>query len=191
MHQKAVIFHALGRAERSGKASTAARDASTLQAAPAGHAEKARRDSPRSATSQDKAQAFFQFMRERKNICWEELVPEFRANYYEAYDELVSVLFATDDVFIVYNVILFADFNQPQEIKAHVRFIQECDPLKHQVNLRTLAQKKIPELSEALRNKEGLPDSVREALQDSQKQTAESKTSRSGSPTTRSREAKV
>jgi hypothetical protein len=191
MQQKALIIHALGRAGRSGKTPTAARAARPLQAAPAAQAEKAHGDSPESAPSQDKAQAFFQILRERKNICWEELVPEFRANYYEAYDELISVLFATDDVFVIYNVVRFADFSQPQEVKAHVRFIEECDPEKHQVSLRALAQTKIPELLEALRNKEGLPDSVHEALQGSQKQTAQPKTSKGGSTPNRPRESKL
>lgn len=188
MEQKALIIHALGRAERSAKAPMAARGARPLQASSAGQAEKSPKDSPDSAASREKAQAFFQMLRERKNICWEELVPEFRANYYEAYDELVSVLFATDDVFVVYNVIRFADFSKPQEVRAHVKFIQECDPVKHQVSLRALAQTKIPELLKALQNKKGLPDSVRELLPDSQKQTTPPKTSESGSQIDRPRE---
>ena len=120
----------------------------------------------------EKAQAFFDMLRERPAVCWSpELVTEFRRQYYDAFDEIVSTLFATDDPLIIYQCLQHADFTKPKEVEAFQQFIGDCDPEKHQVTLRALAGTQVPELRKAVEAKKHLPDSMREALVASVKPT--------------------
>jgi len=113
----------------------------------------------------EKAQAFFDMLRERPEACWgPALVTEFRRQYYDAFDEIVSALFATDDPLIIYQCLQHADFSKPKEVEAFQQFIEDCDPEKHQVTLRALAGTQVPELRKAVEAKKHLPDSVREAF---------------------------
>lgn len=113
----------------------------------------------------NKAQAFFDMLLERSEVCWgPELATEFRRHYYDAFDEIVSALFATDDPLIIYQCLQHADFTKPKEVEAFQQFIRDCDPEKHQVILRELAETQVPALRNAVKAKKHLPDSVREAL---------------------------
>lgn len=113
----------------------------------------------------DKAEAFFEMLNAQRDVCWGgDLVSEFRRNYYDALDEIVSVLFATDDPLIIFQCIRHADLSKPKEREFLREFIRECNPEKHQVSLRALAEKHSPELTAALHEKSGLPESVREVL---------------------------
>jgi hypothetical protein len=142
MHQKAAIIKALARSPRA-RAATSARE---------------------------KAQAFFDMVSEQPDICWsKELVQEFRSNYYDVCDEILSVLFATDDPLIIFQCVQHADFSQPQELEAFQRFIQSCNAEKHQVILRALAETRRPEFMKALKQRKELPESVREVLSPSKK----------------------
>jgi len=137
MHQRAAIMKALSRAPRA-RSSTSARE---------------------------KAQAFFDMVWEQREICWgPELVAEFRRNYYDAFDEIISVLFATDDPLIIFQCLQNADLSKPQEVQALQQFIQDCNPEKHQVILRALAETRRPEFVKALKQRKQLPESVREVL---------------------------
>jgi hypothetical protein len=116
-------------------------------------------------TTVGKAQAFFDMLSARSEVCWgPELATEFRRHYYDAFDEIVSALFATDDPLIIYQCLQHADFTKPKEVEAFQEFIRNCDPEKHQVILRELAETQVPELRKAVKAKKHLPDSVREAL---------------------------
>jgi len=113
----------------------------------------------------EKAQAFFDMLSERSEVCWgPELATEFRRHYYDAFDEIVSALFATDDPLIIYQCLQHADFTKPKEVEAFLQFVRDCDPEKHQVTLRAVAEAQVPELRKAVEAKKHLPDSVREAL---------------------------
>jgi hypothetical protein len=100
----------------------------------------------------------------KADVCWDDLVAEFRRGYSDAFDEVVPALLASDDAFITFNCVRFADLSQPKEVKALQDFIRTCDPEKHQVSLRALAETRVPELVSALQEKTGLPESVREVL---------------------------
>jgi len=109
-----------------------------------------------------KAQAFFQLIADRPDICWDELVTEFRNNYYDAYDVIVPVLLSTDDPLIVHNCVQFADLNNPKEADTVKTIIATVDPEKHQGTLQTLAT--VPSMQPVLMKKAQLPDSVRVTL---------------------------
>jgi hypothetical protein len=109
-----------------------------------------------------KAQAFFQLISDRPDICWDELVTEFRKNYYDAFDQIIPVLISTDDPLIVYNCVRFADLDNPKEVETLRNFVRTCDPQKHQLTLQALAT--VPALQSEVMKKPMLPDMVRQAL---------------------------
>lgn len=109
-----------------------------------------------------KAQAFFEMMNQRPNICWDDLATEFRRNYYDAFDVIVPVLMSTDNPLIMYNCVRFANLNNPKEVDAAKTFIRSCNAEKHQVSLQALAA--VPSLQSELNLKPGLPAPVRSAL---------------------------
>jgi len=109
-----------------------------------------------------KAQAFFNMVNERTDMCWEDLVAEFRRNYYDAFDVIVGVMMDTKDPLIMHNYVRFADLSNPKEASAAKTFIRNCDPDKHQVSLLELAA--LPDMRAELQKKPLLPESVRAAL---------------------------
>lgn len=114
---------------------------------------------------QKKAQAFFEMLLEKSDICWGEKLNEtFRIGYYDAFDEIVPVLFDADDPYMICQSIRLADLSQPKEVEILRQFIRDCDPEKHQISLRLLANTGQPELLHTLRKKKQLPESVRETL---------------------------
>lgn len=108
------------------------------------------------------AEEFFNFMESHPDICWVELSDEFRKKYYEAFDEIVPVLLATDDPLIVHNLVRFADLSNPKEADAAKKLIRNADPDKHEVTMVTLAAEEA--MRPAIEKKSELPDSVRAAL---------------------------
>ena len=112
----------------------------------------------------EKADAFFEVLRNKRELCWDEMVSEFRQNYSEAFDEIVPALFATDDPLIVYNSIRFADLKDQKWVQLIRKFIESCDPGRHSVSLRALAESDVPEILTALQKKQGLPEYIREVL---------------------------
>lgn len=152
MHQRAAIMKTLSRGTRA-RFSSLARD-----------------ESQAFSPARDKALAFFEMLAEQRDICWsDQLVAEFRRDYYDAFDEIMSVLFATDDALIIFQCVQHADFNQPKELEAFKNFIANCNAEKHQVSLRALAETRVPELLAALKKRKQLPESVREVLGGSKK----------------------
>jgi hypothetical protein len=105
-----------------------------------------------------RAQEFFQMMMDNPDICWDELVAEFRNNYYDAFDEIVPVLMDTGDPLIIYNCIRFANLDNPKEEKAAKRFVQDSDVDVHQVAMKRLAA--TPAMHSALKKRSSLPKAV-------------------------------
>lgn len=105
-----------------------------------------------------RAQEFFEMMINNPDICWDELVAEFRNNYYDAFDEIVPVLFDTGDPLIIYNCIRFANLENPKEEKAAKRFVQDSDVDVHQVAMKRLAA--TPAMHPALKKRSSLPKAV-------------------------------
>jgi hypothetical protein len=110
-----------------------------------------------------KAQAFFEMVNQRTDMCWDDLAAEFRRNYYDALDVIVGVTMGTNHPLIVHNYcVRFADLNNPKEANAIKAFIRNCDPVKHQVTLLALAE--VPDMRAELLKKPRLPESVRALL---------------------------
>jgi hypothetical protein len=153
MEQRAVILQAWGRgtAIRATQPGTVAAMAATaaVEAPPA---------------VSDTAEAFAATMRDNPEACWEDMVPEFRAKYYDALEELIPPLLALDDPLITLNLVRFADPTSPREVELLRQLIGQCDPDRHQHSLRALAEMGQPELLRALHQKQGMPDVVKEAL---------------------------
>jgi len=108
------------------------------------------------------ADEFFQMMESHPDICWEELTEEFRQKYYEAFDEIVPVLMATDDPLILHNLVRFADLSNPKEAEAAKKLIRSVDPDKHEVTMLTLAADQ--EMRPTISKRSQLPDSVKAAI---------------------------
>ena len=111
--------------------------------------------------SKRKADQFFQYMRDNPDLCWDELSQEFRNKYYDAFDEIIPVVLATDDPLILYNLTRYADFNNSKEVEAAHQLIRNVDGEKHQVTLRTLVEKSSDDFVPTLKSKKNLPKSVR------------------------------
>jgi hypothetical protein len=109
-----------------------------------------------------KAQQFFDMVRARTDLCWDDLATEFRKNYYDAFEPVVNVLMATNDPMVMHNAVRLADLSNPQEANAAKVFIRNSDPTVHQVTLAALAA--TPEMRTELLKKPQLPDSVRASL---------------------------
>jgi hypothetical protein len=110
----------------------------------------------------EKARAFFEMVEQRQDICWDDLVNEFRNHYSDALDEITSVLIATDDPLVLYNFVRYADTSNPKEAEVVKAFIRRCDAERHQVSLLSVAE--VPDMRPELKKKAQLPEPVREAL---------------------------
>ncbi|MFL6210649.1 MAG: hypothetical protein ACJ74W_17485 [Pyrinomonadaceae bacterium] len=109
-----------------------------------------------------KAQEFFEMALTQPDDCWDDLVREFRRNYADAMDEIVAVLTATDDPLIIFHLLRVADLSAPTEAEAVRKIVRDLDPDKHEVSMLGLTGE--PSLRAAIKKKEGLPASVRAAL---------------------------
>jgi len=152
MEQRTMIYGAWARGGGQGVARSAAR--ASLAAA-------AVEETPDVSAA---AQGFMDLMRDRPEVCWEDMVPEFRAHFYDALEELIPPLLALDDPLITLNLVRFADPNSPREAALLRRVIEQSDPERHQHSLRAIAEMKKPELLAAIQRKRDLPDSVKEVL---------------------------
>jgi hypothetical protein len=153
MEQRTMIYGAWARAGGQAAARSAA-SASLMAAA-------AVEETPEVSTA---ARAFMDMMRDSPDVCWEDMVPEFRAHYYDALEELIPPLLALDDPLITLNLVRFADPNRPREAALLRQVVEQSDPERHQHSLRAIAEMKRPELLAAIQRKRGLPSSVTEVL---------------------------
>lgn len=112
-----------------------------------------------------KAAEFFQMAMARQEICWDDLVLEFRRNYKDALHEIVAVLLETDDPLIIFHMLRVLDSKDPQEAEAVQNIVRDLDPEKHEVSMLGLIGE--PSLRAALKKKKNLPESVRAALEPS------------------------
>jgi hypothetical protein len=108
------------------------------------------------------ADEFFSLMESRTDICWEEFSEEFRTRYYDAFDEIVPALLATDDPLIIHNLVRFADLSEPKEAEAAKKLINTADIDKHEVTMARLATDEA--MRPAIKNRSQLPESVKAAL---------------------------
>lgn len=118
-----------------------------------------------------KAVEFVQTALGRTEICWDDLVVEFRRNYRDVIDEIVAILMATDDPLIIFHTLRVLDPKDPLEAKAINDIVRDLDPVKHEVGMLGLLGE--PNLRAAFKKKKNLPESVRAALNPSAADAAE------------------
>lgn len=134
----------------------------------------ARRRATHGRTPQfQRAQEFFDMVMARQDICWDDLVREYRRNYADALDEIVAVLTETDDPLIIYHLLRVADLQDPREAEAVRKIVRDIDPQKHEVSVLAMATE--PRLRATIQKKERLPASVRAALNPTEGTAAPSK----------------
>lgn len=118
-----------------------------------------------------KAMELVQMAMASTEICWDDLVVEFRRNYKDVIDEIVAILMATDDPLIIFHTLRVLDPNDPVEAKAIDDIVQKLDPVKHEVGMLGLLGE--PSLRAAIKKKRDLPESVRAAIKFSAASPAE------------------
>lgn len=110
----------------------------------------------------EKARAFFQLVQDRTDLCWDDLVTQFRSRYSDALDTVSNVLMATNNPLIMYNFTRFANPSDPKEANALKSFIRQSDVDRDQLSLAALAVH--PVLQPEILNKAQLPAAVTAAL---------------------------
>jgi hypothetical protein len=152
MEQRTMILRAWARGgEREARTAVSARMATAAAVAP----------TPRISAA---ARTFAEMMRDNPEACWEDMVKEFRAQYYDALEELIPPLLDLDDPLITLNLVRFADPTRPREVALLRQLIAQSDPERHQHSLRAVAEMGNPDLVAAIQRKRNLPDSVKEVL---------------------------
>ncbi len=142
-----------------------------------------------------RAAEFIQTALARPEICWDDLVVEFRQHYKDAIDEIVAILMETDDPLIIFHTLRVLDPKDPVEAKAISDIVRDLDPVKHEVGMLGLLGE--PNLRAAFKKKKDLPDSVRAALAppaeeeaEEQEEEEEAKSSAKSSKSSSSRKKK-
>lgn len=95
-------------------------------------------------------------------VCWDDLVVDYRRNYKDVTDDLVAILIATDDPLIIFHMLRVLDPNDPVEAEAINDIVEGLDPVKHEVGMLGLLGE--PTLRAAIKKKRNLPESVRAEL---------------------------
>ena len=140
-----------------------------------------------------RAAEFIQTALARPEICWDDLVVEFRQHYKDSIDEIVAILMETDDPLIIFHTLRVLDPKDPVEAKAINDIVRDLDPVKHEVGMLGLLGE--PNLRAAFKRKKDLPDSVRAALapsaeEEEEEEEEEEKSSGKSSKTSRSSKKK-
>jgi hypothetical protein len=139
-----------------------------------------------------KAMELVQMALGQTEICWDDLVLEFRRNYKDVTDEVVAILMETDDPLIIFHTLRVLDPNDPVEAKAINDIVRDLDPVKHEVGMLGLLGE--PNLRAAFKRKKDLPESVRAALappaEEEEEEEEEGKSSGKSSKSSSSRKKK-
>ncbi len=110
-------------------------------------------------------QAFVTFLRDNPKLCWKDLVPVFRKDFYDCFDLLAPVLMKIKDPVIQASMVTLADPKKPKERKLLEKIAQEVDPKRDQVTFKLLALTKDKKVKEALKGKT-LPEHLKTHLKE-------------------------
>ncbi|MBI5559213.1 MAG: hypothetical protein HY885_16440 [Deltaproteobacteria bacterium] len=108
----------------------------------------------------EKVQGFVRYLRECKEGCWEQIIPEFKGKYYDCFDTIVPVLARMNDPLIQLVLAQHADPGMPKERELLVKMAREADAEKNPVLLKRIAALKIASVTTELR-KRSLPEKLR------------------------------
>jgi len=111
--------------------------------------------------SQDeKVQGFVQYLRNCRESCWEQIIPEFKEKYYDCFDTVVPVLAGMNDSLIQLVLARHADASKPKERDLLVKMAKEVDAEKNPLLLKRIAALKITSVTNELK-KRTLPDNLK------------------------------
>ncbi|MFH1217114.1 MAG: hypothetical protein V1706_11500 [Pseudomonadota bacterium] len=111
-----------------------------------------------------KVQEFLQYMKGCRQGCWEQIIPEFKAKYYDCFDTIVPVLAGMDDALIQMILAKHADAGKPKEKAMLEKMAKEVDVEKNPVLLKRIAGLKISSVDNELK-KRTLPDNLRKYVE--------------------------
>jgi hypothetical protein len=98
------------------------------------------------------------------NQCWKEMTDACRSSFASYKAKLVQPILDSGDKLTHLIVIRTASESNDDEMALIERYIASSDPKRDQVELRAVALKNIPRLSEALRKKPNLTREVRDTM---------------------------
>lgn len=113
----------------------------------------------------EKVQGFVQYLRECKDGCWAQIIPEFKEKYYDCFDTIVPVLAGMNDPLIQLILARHADADKPKEKALLVKMAKEVDAEKNPVLLKRIAGLKISGVDNELK-KRTLPEKLRKYVEE-------------------------
>jgi hypothetical protein len=108
----------------------------------------------------EKVQSFVQYLRNCRENCWEQIIPEFKEKYYDCFDTIVPVLARMNDPLIQLVLARHADASKPKERELLVTMAKEVDAEKNPVLLKRISALKITAVTNELK-KRALPDKLK------------------------------
>lgn len=121
---------------------------------------EARLEGPR----KERVTAFCRFLEENREICWEDAAKAFRAEYYDAFDDVVSLLLNTHDALIISNVLRQIDPKNKKEVERIRELVRTADPFRDEATLQVVTTRYFQVVSHVLPHDKVLPDSLRKTI---------------------------
>ena len=100
-----------------------------------------------------RVQEFVTFLRENPDLCWKDLVPAFRKDFYDCFDAITPVLTKIKDPMVQASIVTLADPKKPKERKLLEEMAKEVDPEQDQVTAKLLALTKNQKVKNTLKQK--------------------------------------
>ena len=98
------------------------------------------------------------------NQCWKEMTNVCRRNFAPYKAKLAQPILDSDDKLVHLNLIRIASETNDDEMVLIERYVDSSDPKRDQVELRAVALRNIPRLTDALRKKPNLTHEVRKTI---------------------------
>lgn len=115
--------------------------------------------------SQDaRIQEFVEYLRNKPESCWIDIIPEFREKFYDCFDTIVPALAGIDDPLIQMVLLENADATKPKERAVLEKMAKEVDPEKNPVTVKRIAGLNIGSVTKELK-KRTLPDTLKKYVE--------------------------
>lgn len=116
------------------------------------------------ASKDTKIQAFLKYIDDNPLECLDGYIKEFRKNYYDLFEKLVSPLMKTRDKLLRIIIIRNADLKKPKELKLLKEFVKRANPREDEQELLCVAKLGHKELTAVIRKHKDLTDDLRRVL---------------------------
>jgi len=115
-------------------------------------------------TRNQKLQTFLKYFDEHPELCWDDLIQEFRTHHYDLFDDLIPPLLKVNDKLLRLTLIRKADLKRSQELNLLNQFVKQASPLNDELELAAIAQRQHKTLVDELRKRSDLPREVYRVL---------------------------